>query len=92
VNLNAEQAKLFQLSPQPLTITNASTLAGSLILGGNGGIAARHYVVLVSTNLTAPQPGWTALSTNTFDFNGAFQITNSINPGAQQLFYRLKSQ
>jgi hypothetical protein len=92
VNLNAKQAKLFQLSPCPLTITNISTLASSLILGGNGGVAARHYVVLASTNLTVPQPGWTALSTNTFDFDGTFQTTNSINPGAQQLFYRLKSQ
>lgn len=92
VTLNAKQAKLFQLSPYPLIITNVSTLASSLILGGNGGLAAHHYVVLVSTNLTAPQSGWEALSTNTFDFDGAFQVTNSINPGAQQLFYRLKSQ
>ena len=92
VNLNAKQAKLFQLSPCPLTITNASTLASSLILGGHGGIAAHQYVVLVSTNLTASQAGWTALSTNTFDADGAFQITNPINPGAEQLFYRLKSQ
>ena len=93
VNLKTpSRQKLFQLSPRPLIITNASTLASSVILGGNGGVAARHYVVLASTNMTAPQSGWVALSTNTFDSDGGFQITNSINPGTGQLFYRLKSQ
>jgi len=48
--------------------------------------------LLASTNLAAGPQSWTALSTNTFDANGNFQITNSMNPAAPQLFFRLKSQ
>jgi hypothetical protein len=93
VNLNAKQAKLFQLSTRPLTVNSISTPDGrNLILGGSGGIASHNYVVLSSTNLTALPASWTVLSTNTFDANGSFQFTNSINPGALQMFYRLKSQ
>lgn len=92
VNLNAKQAKLFRLSPRPITI-NASAPDGSrFILGGNGGVAGSNYVVLASTNLAASLPNWAALSTNAFDANGAFQITNPINSSVPQLFYRVKSQ
>ncbi|HEX4262888.1 MAG TPA: carbohydrate-binding protein [Verrucomicrobiae bacterium] len=93
VNLNAKQAKLFRLSARPISITSASKPDSSrFILGGNGGIAGSNYVVLASTNLAAQPPIWAALSTNRFDANGTFQITNPIVPTAPQLFYRLKSQ
>lgn len=93
VNLNAKQAKLFQLSPLPLTV-NATLGSNSsqLILRGNGGVAGRPYIVLAFTNLSGPTASWTDLSTNMFDANGGFQITNQIDPGLPQLFYRLKSQ
>jgi hypothetical protein len=94
VNLNAKQAKLFQLSPRPITINHASITTGGsqLILSGDGGIAGSNYVILASASLAAPLQSWTALSTNTFDANGSFQTTNPINPIIPQLFYRLKSQ
>jgi hypothetical protein len=93
MNLNAKQAKLFRLSARPITINQTSMPDGSrLILTGNGGIAGNNYVMLATTNLATLPANWTALSTNTFDAIGAFQITNLINPGVPQLFYRVKSQ
>lgn len=93
VTLNAKQAKLFRLSTRPITFTSATTPDGKqFIFAGNGGIAKSNYVVLASTNPATLSANWTPLSTNMFDDNGAFQITNSINPGVPQLFYRLKSQ
>jgi hypothetical protein len=61
-------------------------------LSGNGGVAGSNYFVLAATNLTTLPANWMAVSTNAFDANGAFQITNFMNPGVPQLFYRLKSQ
>ena len=50
------------------------------------------FRVMTSTNLAVPVNDWTVLSTNTFDADGNFRITNQINPNAQQQFYLLRLQ
>jgi len=49
-------------------------------------------VVLVSTNVATPVTNWTPVLTNTFDINGAFHVTNAMNPAADRGFYLLKVQ
>ena len=46
--------------------------------------------VLTSTNVATPLTNWTMLSTNNFDANGAFSVTNAINSNVSQCFYLLK--
>ncbi len=60
-----------------------------LVISGSGGIAGWTYYVLAATNLAA---GWTPVATNQFDANGNFNVTNAVDPGAPQIFYRLQLQ
>ncbi len=91
VNLNAKQAKLFRLAGPSLPVFNKIALVGdSVILGGTNGVANGSYVFLASTNAAAPATNWTALMTNTFDFNGVFQITNPIGSNTPHRFYRIQ--
>lgn len=92
LSLNAKQAKLFRLSPRPLTIKSSSASGNGVLLTGDGGIAGHNYVLLASTNLTTPAQNWTPIATNAFDATGKFQTTNSINATKPQLFYRVESQ
>ena len=62
-----------------------------LLIGGGGGTANWPYFVLMTTNL----PGnWTPVATNWFDASGNFSITltNAINAGPGQSFYKLQLQ
>ena len=91
VNLNAKQAKLFRFAgPSQPVFNMIAVLGDSLILGGTNGVANGSYVVLASTNAAAPAINWTALMTNTFDFNGVFQITNPIDSNTLHRFYRIQ--
>jgi predicted alpha/beta hydrolase len=47
------------------------------------------YYVLTSTNLAAPLAGWIRASTNSFDANGKFMVTNAVSTGVPRQFYRL---
>jgi Concanavalin A-like lectin/glucanases superfamily/Immunoglobulin domain len=76
-------------SSQPV-IGSTKVSGGNLIFSGTGGTANGTYYVLTTTNLTNSLPNWTVLSTNTFDGTGAFNVTNSINPGTPQRFYIIK--
>jgi hypothetical protein len=61
----------------------------SMILSGTNGLLLATYYVLTSTNLALPVASWTPIATNAFAFDGTFSFTNTIDPNAQQLFYRL---
>jgi len=37
-----------------------------------------HYVVLTTTNLTAPIASWTPMATNSFNPDGSFTYTNGV--------------
>jgi glucose/arabinose dehydrogenase len=61
----------------------------SLFLNGTGGRANQTYRLVSSTNIE-PSSVWSALATGVFDGNGAFSITNPIDPDASQSFYRVQ--
>ena len=68
-------------------------LSGSgLIFAGTGGVTNGGFMVLSSTNVAAPLLDWIPVSTNPFDANGDFLLTNPINPARPQEFYRLELQ
>jgi hypothetical protein len=79
------------LAGQPPVITGSVLLnAGQFVLSGTNGFAGGNYSLLSSTNLASGS--WTLETTNTFDANGAFSVTNTVTPGAAQKFYRLQLQ
>jgi hypothetical protein len=45
-----------------------------------------EYVVLTSTNISAPLSSWKAVATNRFNADGTFDYTNAIVPGTPQQF------
>jgi hypothetical protein len=63
---------------------------GNLILGGSNGTIAGYYYLLSSARLDTPLSNWTILSTNIFDVNGGFQVTNPSGPAAPQQFFMLQ--
>jgi alpha-galactosidase len=65
---------------------------GNLVLGGTGGSPGGIYYVLTSTNPALALQLWTVNATNQMDSNGVFLFTNTIQPGAPQMFYRLRLQ
>lgn len=70
-------------------ISTISISPGGLSLSGSGGVARASFYLLASTNLVAPLPNWTLLSTNQFDSNGDFNCENTMNTNSPQSFYRL---
>ncbi|HEV2434939.1 MAG TPA: hypothetical protein VG077_02980 [Verrucomicrobiae bacterium] len=74
---------------QPV-INSAKMSGGNLVLSGSNGMVNGTYYVLTSTNVAAPLANWAVLSTNHFDANGAFDVTNLINSSVAQCFYLLK--
>jgi autotransporter-associated beta strand protein len=64
----------------------------NFIFSGSNGPANHNFVVLTSTNLTAPLANWVPVLTNSFDNNGNFNATNGINPAAGKGFYLLQVQ
>ena len=60
------------------------------MISGSGGINSWPFLLLVATNLAAPQ--WTPVSSNQFNATGGFMLTNPITPGSPQTFYRLQLQ
>jgi hypothetical protein len=76
----------------PPTIGALVLQDGKLIFSGTGGRSGGTYYLLSSTNLALPPAAWTVLTTNTYDTNGNFNVTNSQPPGTPQTFYLLQLQ
>jgi hypothetical protein len=76
---------------QPV-LGGATISGGNFIFSGSNGPAGSNYVVFTSTNIAAPVANWTPVSTNMFDSNGAFHVTNAVNPAAGQSFFLLRVQ
>jgi fibronectin-binding autotransporter adhesin len=74
--------------------TNANitkvTLSGTnlLVHGTNNNVPNTNfeYVVLTSTNISAPLSSWKSVATNRFNADGTFDYTNAIVPGTPQQF------
>ena len=73
-----------------LLITNVHLIPGNVVLSGTGGSNNAAYHLLASSALAIPSFSWSAVATNTFDANGNFILTNPIQPGAGEKFFRLK--
>jgi fibronectin-binding autotransporter adhesin len=77
------------------TITKV-TLSGAnlLVHGTNNNVpnTSGQFVVLTSTNLSAPLSNWTPVFTNTYKQDGTFDYTNPVVPGTPQQFIDVKAQ
>jgi autotransporter-associated beta strand protein len=73
-------------------ISSASMSGNHFVLSGTGGVPSANFYLLGSTNLSVPITSWARLQTNQFDVSGNFTVTNVINPGSPQTFYRLQLQ
>ena len=96
VSLNAKQAKLFRLAlaggvPTPEFVAVTPVGVNGLIFNGGNGAPGWPYCVLASTNLALPASQWLSVATNSFDANGNFNFTNSVDPNAPQQFYLLET-
>ena len=77
-------------APSQPHITSFSLNGTVLTLVATNGSAAARYVLLESTNMTAPLAQWTPVLTNVFDGGGMLNLsTNVVNPLAPQEFYIL---
>jgi len=72
-------------------IRNIAISGGNVVVSGTNGTASGTCYVLSSTNLTTPRANWICVSTNSYNTNGNFNITNAIG-GAPHNFYILQSQ
>jgi hypothetical protein len=75
----------------PLTLQGIRLANGNAVLRGAGGSAGGTYHVLSSTNVTLPVNQWSDVGTNQFDVDGKFSFTNTPDPSAPQIFYRLRA-
>ena len=76
--------------PAPPQIINVTLSGENLIFSGTNGAPGRACYVLASTSLALPLANWARVATNTFDSNGEFNFTNSVQPDLPQSFYLLQ--
>jgi autotransporter-associated beta strand protein len=67
-------------------IMQVGLAGGVLTLQGTNGLANEPYVVLGSTNISAPLAGWTPVYTNSFDGSGNFNISVSVTAAPHEFF------
>ncbi|MEI7728453.1 MAG: carbohydrate-binding protein [Verrucomicrobiota bacterium] len=78
----------------PLQIVKPALIGAgqNLSLSGSGGQPGTVYYLLAATNITTPGSNWVPVLTNTFDTNGGFSATNTINRTVPRRFLRLQMQ
>ncbi len=79
------------VSASPI-ISSIVVQGSSLFLSGSNGAAGRPFHLLGSTDIALPLNQWQPLTTNAFNLDGSFNITDSVNPNSLQQFYRLQVQ
>jgi autotransporter-associated beta strand protein len=91
-NTLAAEGLLSVVALAPPTIANIQIAGNDLTIIAAAGADSWRCVILSATNLVAPQ--WTPVVTNQFDARGNFSLTltNAVNPGQTQTFYRLQLQ
>jgi autotransporter-associated beta strand protein len=67
--------------------SSISTSGNNTVLTGTGGITNANFILLGATSLTG---NWVPLSTNEFDGNGNFMITNPVTGRTPQSYYMLE--
>jgi parallel beta-helix repeat protein len=78
-----------RLSPK---IDNFAISGNDVILSGSGGIGGSSFKVVTSINVGLPVSQWVIVSTNSFDSEGNFNVTNSISSANSQEFFRIRTQ
>jgi hypothetical protein len=88
---NIDEMSVSTSTPPPAApaVTEAGREGGNLIMAGYAGAPPSTCLVLTSTDLHRPQDLWTPVTTNQLDGNGAFHITNTLDPSALQRYYRV---
>jgi hypothetical protein len=76
--------QLISTSPPPPRISFTAEVGNDFMFSGTSAAPGWTYYVMASTNLI----DWDFTSTNTFDSQGDFTVTNTIEPGTQE-FYQL---
>jgi autotransporter-associated beta strand protein len=79
------------VSPAPV-IGSVAFSAGNLVLTGSNGVPGSTFYVLAATNLTTPLTNWLVLSTNVFNANGDFSLTNMVGSNLPDEFFELEIQ
>jgi alpha-L-fucosidase len=86
-NLNALVVR--QL-PQVPVVGGIQAFNGNIIITGANASAGAAYYLLGTTNLAVPMSNWTVLSTNQFEPDGSFSVTNLSSSNWVRGFYRLR--
>jgi hypothetical protein len=77
------------LGPMP-HIGNAWIAGGNLVFSGTNGLPGGTYSIWSATNLATPPTNWIQAGSDSFDGNGNFSTTNSINAIEAQRFCLLR--
>jgi len=87
ISINGTLSVSAYVSP---AINQTTVDGGNVIISGTGGVPNWNYYLLASTNLVSPN--WVPVATNQFDATGSFTVTNSVNSGSPQMYFRLQLQ
>ncbi len=92
------QINLFQVRDITATLVSAPKITGIAVSGttltitATNGQANASFVLLESANVALPLAQWTPVLTNSFDGNGALNLsTNVVNPSNPKEFYILRT-
>ena len=84
---------ILKIAAAPPPVIGKISIAGTnLIFSGTNAPANETYWLLSSTNLDLPLRDWPVVSTNNFDRNGGFDLTNPVGKSSSQMFYLLQLQ
>ena len=76
----------------PLAFSHVTASGSQLVLRGSGGTANGTYYLFAATNVAQPVAQWSVIATNQFNGAGNFEVTNVIQPGVPQRFFRMLGQ
>jgi autotransporter-associated beta strand protein len=70
--------------------TSITVSGNNVVMAGTNGVSLGNYYVLLGTNVASPRSTWPRIATNSFDSNGNFRFTNSINAAVRGGFFSLQ--
>ncbi|HEX3717752.1 MAG TPA: autotransporter-associated beta strand repeat-containing protein [Verrucomicrobiae bacterium] len=84
--LNGSISVVAATVPPSPRITGVSLSGTTLLIQGSNGIPNESFVLLESTNVAMPLPGWVPVLTNTFDGSGDFSLSVATTNSPQEFF------
>jgi T5SS/PEP-CTERM-associated repeat protein len=82
--------RVFSAVTPPPVFGNVTVTDGNLTMTATGGIPYDPCYLLTATNLIVPLTNWTYVDTNYFDVTGTVNLTNTIQAGEAQQYFRLQ--